>query len=137
MSKLTLTKHLKALALDAKEYAERLVGSFATAAIEAIEEIDSNKSDKTAAVVLSIPAVGWSKDEDATSYPYYYDVEVSGVTAKDRAAISIAPDSIDAAIACGLCPTNQTIDGKIRLWAKKAPIKAITAEYWLEQGKEN
>ena len=41
-----------------------------------------------------------------------------------------------AAIACGMSPTNQTLAGKIRVWAKTAPAAAISAEYWLNQGKE-
>ena len=60
----------------------------------------------------------------------------TGVTARDRAAVAIAPAGIDVAVACGLCPTNETMAGKIRVRAKSVPAAEIAAEFWLMQGKE-
>ena len=58
------------------------------------------------------------------------------MTAKDLADIAIAPNSMDVAIECGMCPTNETLAGKIRVWARSVPTEAIAAEYKLNQGKE-
>ena len=77
-------------------------------------------------------------DEEGTeaSYPFYYDIAAADVTAKHRADVTISRESLDAATVCGLCPTSETTEGKIRLRAMKAPTEAITAEYWLRSGKE-
>ena len=67
---------------------------------------------------------------------FYYDIAAADVTAKHRADVTISRESLDAATVCGLCPTSETTEGKIRLRAMKAPTEAITAEYWLRSGKE-
>jgi len=95
----------------------------------------AKKQDKPAAVSCSIPTTGWAKDETA-GYPNYYDLPVTGLTAKDRAEITLAPSSIAAAVKCGLCQTCETLTGKIRLRSVSVPTKELTAEYWIEQGKE-
>ncbi len=86
-------------------------------------------------VTVIIPVTGWGTDEN-TSYPYYYDIPVAGITAKDRADITIAPDSIETAITCELCPSNETLTDKIRIRATSIPAKSIAAEYWVTDGKE-
>lgn len=92
-------------------------------------------SEKPTALSVAIPVTGWSSDSDA-NYPKYYDIAVPGVTAADRAEVTIAPGSIGTAIDCGLCPTNETLAGKIRIRSASVPKAAISAEYWIENGKE-
>jgi hypothetical protein len=103
---------------------------------DALGTMDAEKLDKTSAVVFSIPTSDWGTDDSVSGYPKYYDIAVEGVTTKDRASIFIAPGSLSAAKACGLCPTNQTLAGKIRVRAAKVPTEAISVEYWLTNGKE-
>lgn len=97
---------------------------------------DLNAMKKGVSIAVTIPASGWSKDTTYADYPYCYDIAVSGITAKDRVGITIAPGSLATAVACKLCPTNNTMAGKIRIWAKAVPNAAISAEYWLDQGEE-
>lgn len=93
------------------------------------------KQDKPKATSCTIPKTGW--ESDATSgYPKYYDMPVTGVTAKDRVEITLAPAGLSTAVKCGLCPTCETLEGKVRLRATSVPEAAIAAEYWIEQGKE-
>ena len=66
----------------------------------------------------------------------HYDIAAEGVTASDRAEITIAPGSLGTAKACGLCATNETMAGKIRVRAINIPAEAISAEFWIEDGKE-
>lgn len=136
MGKLTLTEHLKACAASAKNFTNGLVGELAQTVTDAMTEMDAVKADKSGAVSFLIPADGWNIDEAAEDYPYYYDLAVTGVTAKDRATITIAPDGMSAAISCGICPTNETVAGAIRIRSNGIPADAIRAEYWLDQGKE-
>ena len=103
---------------------------------EAMQEMEDVKADKQNTKAITIPTTGWGIDENSEDYPSYCDIVVAGITAKDRVDIAIAPNSQAAAIACGMSPTNQTLAGKIRVWAKTAPAAAISAEYWLNQGKE-
>lgn len=136
MGKMTRIEHLKACAEAAKRFTNGLVAELAQTVTDAMQEMDNVKADKQASVSITIPTTGWGIDEASDSYPNYCDIPVAGVTAKDRVDIAIAPDSMDTAIDCGLCPTNETQAGKIRVWARTVPAEAIAAEYRLSQGKE-
>lgn len=135
MSKITVFEHLKACAEEARDYAGGLVAKLAKTATEAIEELEQAKADKAQSVAITIPATGWASDSGG-DYPHYYDIAAEGVTANDRAAITIAPGSLGTAKTCGLCTTNETMAGKIRVRAIQVPAEAISAEFWIEDGKE-
>lgn len=136
MGKMTRIEHLKACAEAAKRFTNGLVSELAQTVTDAMQEMENVKADKQASVSITIPTTGWGIDEASDSYPNYCDIPVAGVTAKDRVDIAIAPGSMDTAIDCGLCPTNETQAGKIRVWARTVPAGAISAEYRLSQGKE-
>lgn len=85
------------------------------------------------ATPVTIPKTGWGSDSTAT-YPKYYDIAVSGVAASDRANVDIAPTALSTAAACGLCPTCETLAGKIRLRAVRVPAASMAATYWIEKG---
>ena len=129
--KLTVLDQLKTSMARAKGWASNQV---AQAAAEAMEEMDAVKADKSEGVAVTIPATGWSQDSGA--YPYYYDIAADGVTAKDRADLALAPASIAAAIACGICPATETLAGVIRVRAAKVPAAEMSGEYWICKGKE-
>lgn len=95
----------------------------------------AKKQDKPKATACTIPATGWASDE-TSGYPKYYDMPATGVTAKDRVEITLAPAGLSMAVECGLCPTCESLAGKVRLRAASVPSAAIAAEYWIEQGKE-
>ena len=135
MSKITVFEHLKACAEEARDYAGGLVAKLAKTATEAIEELEQAKADKAQSVAITIPATGWASDSGG-DYPHYYDIAAAGVTANDRAAITIAPGSLGTAKTCELCATNETMAGKIRVRAIQVPAEAISAEFWIEDGKE-
>lgn len=136
MGKMTRIEHLKACAEAAKRFTNGLVAELAQTITDAMQEMENVKADKQDSVSITIPTTGWGIDEASESYPNYCDITVAGVTAKDRVDIAIAPGSMDTAIDCGLCPTNETQAGKIRVWARTVPAGAISAEYRLSQGKE-
>jgi len=93
----------------------------------------AGKQDKFSAVAVTLPASGWASD-GTVGYPYYCDLPVEGITAKDRVEVTISPAGLGTAFSCGLCPTNETLEGKIRIRAAGVPEKDIPAEYWVEQG---
>ena len=135
MGKPSLIQQLRACAAAAKQFTGGLVLEAVESMTNALDEMESSKADKPAAVSFTIPKSGWASDSTA-DYPQYYDIAVSGVTAKDRADITVAPAGLKTAADCGLCPSSETLAGKIRLRAVSVPAKTISAVYWLEKGKE-
>lgn len=123
---------------DKKNVTLAQLAEFARKADARLDDLELGKENKVSPVSITIPAEGWAAetDEAMASYPFYYDIAAESVTAKDRVDIAIAPGSMDTAIDCGLCPTNETQAGKIRVWARTVPAGAISAEYRLSQGKE-
>lgn len=106
----------------------------------AILELEETKTDKWAATPITIPASGWKLSEgqgaepSSETYPYYFDIEDENVTTLDRAEVTFSVGSLPEATSCGLCPTCETVNGRIRLWSSSKPEANITAEYWIEQG---
>lgn len=94
---------------------------------------DMGAAIKSLSGSITIPKTGWGSDSTAT-YPKYYDIAVTGVTTSDRASVDIAPTSMSAAVACGLCPVTETLTGKIRIRAASVPTATMTANYWIEKG---
>jgi hypothetical protein len=122
--------HLKSLALRAKSE----IAEVATAVADAVEEIEAQKPDKSQEVSATIPANGWSADTNA--YPKYYDLTAAGVTALDEVRVNLVPASVGSAVACGLCPTCETLAGKIRFRSLQVPASAISVKYRIQNGKE-
>lgn len=89
------------------------------------EAIDA-KADTPTSISMTIPTTGWSQDNTAV-YPYYYDFAVQGITADNRAEVTLAVSSLQAAADCGICPTNETIAGYIRLRAMSVPTASMVA----------
>ena len=81
---------------------------------------------------LVIPSKGWTSLAEAKGdYKYQYDlaVEESKETHYPEAALSI--ESLSTAEVCGLCPTIQALDGKLRFWSKSQPTADMTGTYAL------
>lgn len=135
MSKITALEHLRVCAESAKQYAMGAISEMTLTITEAITELASVKAEKSSKVSITIPITGWRSDSN-TAYPRYYDITVTGLTVFDRADVMIAPTSLETARFCGMCLTSETFAGKIRVRAASIPAQAITAEYWIQDGKE-
>ncbi len=132
--KLTMLGHLKQVAEKAKDFTAELITQVASTAASAIAEVHALKADKFEAISFSIPSSGWVAEEMGQN-KYYIDIKVDGITAKDLVTVNISPVGQVTAIACGLCPTNETLQGVVRLWAEAIPTSEISAEYWVMSGK--
>lgn len=95
----------------------------------------SGKQDKSAAVQVTISPDEWTQEETGP-YPCTCDLPAPGVTAADRAEVTLAPESLLTSVECGLCPTCETLAGAIRLRAALAPERELKVEYWITQGRE-
>lgn len=120
------------------------VAALTEALDKSLQEIEDALNDYPKSTPVTLPVTGWTKDEAGSAkYPYCYDIPVENVTAADRASVTVLPGSYDAAVACGLCPANETLNppaeskvGKIRIRAVSIPEKEIAAEYWVQDGRE-
>lgn len=125
----TTLNHMKSLALRAKSE----IAQLAQVTAEAIEEVEALKLDKTQEVSATIPTSGWTTGSG--SYPCYYDLAATNVTAADEVRVYLAPDSMQAAVSCGMSSTCETLAGKIRIRAKQVPASALSVKYRIEKGK--
>ena len=81
---------------------------------------------------VTIPATGWSTDSTAV-YPKYCDITISGLTANDVARVNLSTAEQATAVACGLCPTCETMSGKLRLRAVSVPAASMAAQCRVEK----
>ncbi len=120
--KALLAKGLAELCSYMKKYTAAL-GDLASATADGLDE----KQDITAAVSFTIPTTGWARDSTLTSY-YYCDISITGLRTTDIVDVTPAPESYSVARTAGFIPT-ESMAGKLRLRAKKAPTAAIKAQY--------
>lgn len=132
--KITQLDALKQTAQRAKGYVAKMIGELSSATLVAIQEMEQAKADRTTSVTVIIPDTGWAADSTWPEYPLCWDIAAPEITAEDCATVALMPDSLAAAAACGLCPACETQAGRIRLWAQKAPDKALAAAYRITQG---
>ena len=102
---------------------------------DALDEMAAAKADKPSIVSATLPATGWNRD-GSSAYPYYYDLAAAGVTAADIASVTVSPSGIGAAVACGLCPANETRADAIRFRSCDIPATAIAVESEIAKGSE-
>ena len=94
----------------------------------------SSVDDRPLPASYTLPTAGWIEDANDTSgYPYHYDLSVNGVTADDIAYVIVPYSAQKWAVACGLCPDNETLAGVIRFRAASVPGNAIALTCWLEK----
>ena len=73
----------------------------------------------------------WVTDNTFSDLPYHYDIADENVLATDIATVTVSPANLGEAAACGLCHTNQTLAGVIRLYSKAVPTTNLSIEYTL------
>lgn len=90
--------------------------------------VGQTKQDIHAAVSFTIPTTGWGTDNSVPQYPYYLDVNVTGLLATDIVDVTVAPASAWTASAAEFTNT-QSYAGKFRLRCKSIPEAVISAQY--------
>lgn len=75
---------------------------------------------------LSIPAGGWVPDADGGGY-VHLDLGSAGISESQIPILTVLPESLGAAAECGLLPVAQTLPGMLRLYARSAPERDISA----------
>lgn len=86
-------------------------------------------AEKMSLVSVTIPATGWSQD-DNSAYPNYIDITAADITTSDCVALVIAPDSNAVAKKCYFTST-EALAGKIRIRSRNIPTEAIKAFYYV------
>lgn len=83
---------------------------------------------------ITIPKDGWDVGaEEAAAGAYYLDLPEDGITEEMVPCISIKPSDTAVARDCGMSTAVRSMEGKLRLYAQKAPEKEIAAMLTLLQ----
>lgn len=79
----------------------------------------------------------WTRNSSETSeFVYYADIAVSGLTANDYAEVNFTRASQSIVATANLCPSGDTMSGKIRIYAKNVPSASINGEYVVTKGAD-
>ena len=100
------------------------LGDLSEATANGFEETDDilhEKQDVTAAVSFTIPVDGWGEDDSSPGY-FYCDIPIAGLLATDIVDVTVLPGAV------GFIAT-ESLEGKLRLRAAKAPNEKISAQY--------
>lgn len=142
MNNPTTIEQLRLAAIRGQGYA----ADVAEAAAEAIEELERTKADKPQSLTATLAAAGWTLEETGdpetgqetgqggSSFQYLYDIPAPGVTAADRADVTIGGASMETARACGFCTVTETLAGAIRVRAQLRPEADILAACSIKKG---
>lgn len=77
---------------------------------------------------ITIPKEGWDVGaEEGAEGSFYVDIPQGDVTEEMVPVISVVPTDMETAKECGLCSAARTMEGKIRLYAEKAPSAEMQA----------
>ena len=90
--------------------------------------------------IITIPASGWAEvtqgtgAEDNDDYKYYIDVAVEGMDEQKFPIIALPKPSLGVALRASMCPSVQSLEGKLRIWSERIPEADISAqlEYMLQ-----
>lgn len=83
---------------------------------------------------ITIPTTGWDVGaEESAEGEMYLDIPQDDVTAEMTPIISILPTHTATAKECGMSTAVRTLDGAVRLYAKKTPKAEMTATLTLLQ----
>ena len=93
-----------------------------------LKNLIDKKPDEMKLYPITIPAEGW-KSDGSISYPYYIDIQISGIKESDCIAVTISPEDIDVAKAAYFT-TTEAKNNVLRLRAKYTPQKEISAFYY-------
>lgn len=84
---------------------------------------------------FTIATSAWHRNAAETSeFVYYADITVNGLTANDYAEVNFTRASQSVLSEANLCPTGDTMAGKIRLYAENVPSASVSGEYLITKG---
>lgn len=114
---------------DIVEYETVITKALLDAFQDGIEEA-IRKAENGGAVIVEvvIPRNTWNKQETGEQeYPYYADITLEAARESSFPYVSLHKGSINTAAKAQMCPTAQTSDGVLRLWAKNIPDADMNA----------
>ena len=105
---------------------------------ETMSEIEEAINDFPVASSITVSAEGWQEVTPTNSmgdYDYYYDISNSEIDNSDLPIVTVSPADIATTAECGLCPTCESLNGAIRLYAKTQPEDDIRVSCWVIKGQ--
>ena len=77
---------------------------------------------------ITIPVSGWIADTDTDgAFDWMLDIASMDIEESMVPVLTVAPEFLEDAAACGLCQVSRTLPGSLRLYAKTIPTTPITA----------
>ena len=77
-----------------------------------------------------IPVEAWTFNPDEpTDFVYYADIPVKDLSSDDAATVNFTKESLEIALDASLCPTGETFDGIIRIYAEDVPAAPLRGQY--------
>ena len=125
-----LCNHIKALKSVVVQLGDAFQGTVA--------EIEEAINDFPIASSISVSTTGWHSITPVNSmgeYNYYYDIVQSDIDSNDLPVVTVSPASISVAVACDLCPSCESFNGYIRLYAKNVPEDTLIVQCWVLKGR--
>ena len=92
-----------------------------------LSEATANGFEETDDILHTIPVDGWGEDDSSPGY-FCCDIPIAGLLATDIVDVTVLPGFYDVAGAVGFIAT-ESLEGKLRLRAAKAPTEKISAQY--------
>lgn len=89
-----------------------------------VDEMEGSISGLVVERQLVIPGSGWAMGAEGM---YYVDIPQADITEEMVPMVSVLPEDLAAAVACGLYPVSRTMSGGLRLYAAAAPASEIQA----------
>ena len=100
--------------------------------IRAVQAVLDGGVGKVQRLDIFIPTSGWTTGE-GDAYHLQLDLPLDDISSDMIPALTVLPDGWPHAVACGLAPFVQTVDGAIRLFANSVPSNAIPASLTLQE----
>ena len=96
--------------------------------VTTLEEDCVRRSLSVITLEITIPAEGWTEDEnDTTGYPWSVEIQNDAITETLIPMVTVYPASVSTSRNAGFCPAAQTLEGALRLFAKEPPETEIQA----------
>lgn len=80
---------------------------------------------------ITIPTTGWTGGGEGR-YPYHLDVPVESAKERLIPALTVLPEGMESAVACGFAPFVQALDGAVRVFAASVPTGSIPANVTMQ-----
>ena len=100
-----------------------------------VEQVRKELSSSVGSAIIKdivIPADAWEETDEAGKYKFVANLPDKDALYAHFPTLALDIPSLDLAAVAGMCPAIETLDGRIRFWAKKKPTADLVGTLKLE-----